>query len=399
MGEQTVHSARAILGSILLASGLLFATAAGAQSVASDQNQLKGLWLTTAYPSLTEHVGDSITLDLTLRNMDMPPERVALAVDGLPTGWTYEIDGGGNAVTEAIVDPNSQRSLTLKITPPKDAKTGTYPFTVTGKSDASNLNLPISLALAEAKPDKVTLEPKLPALRGTPKSSFDFDVTVKNDGASDQTYNLVAAGPAGFETTFKEQYGSQELTSIPIKAGQSKDLKVNVKLPQNVAAGQYTVTAEAASPAATGKTPLVLDVTGQPQLSLSGPEGRLSGDATAGKARSFKFTLENTGTAPAKNVKMTASAPSGWKVEFDPKTIPTLAPGDKPDVNVSITPSDKAIAGDFVVRVNANGDGASDNASFRVTVLTSTMWGIAGLGIIGAAVVALAFAVTRYGRR
>ncbi len=257
----------------------------------------------------------------------------------------------------------------------------------------------MTLALAEAKPDQVTLDPKLPALRGTPKSSFDFDVTVKNDGASDQTYNLIADGPPGFETTFKEQYGTQELTSIPLKAGESKDLKVSVKLPQNVAAGQYQVAAEAASATVSGKTQLTLDVTGQPTLSLSGPEGRLSGDATAGKARTFKFTLQNTGTAPAQNVKMTASSPSGWKVDFDPATIDTIAPNDTQDVNVSIMPSDKAIAGDFVVSVSANGDGASDNASFRVTVLTSTMWGIAGLGIIGAAVVALAFAVTRYGRR
>ncbi len=383
----------------MLAGGLVFAGAAGAQSVASGQDQLKGLWLTTAYPSLTERIGDNVTLDLTLRNMNMPPERVALSVDGLPAGWTYEIDGGGKPVTEAMVDPNSNRSLTLKITPPKDVKTGTYRFTVAGNSDTSPLNLPVTLALAEAKPDQVALEPKLPALRGTPKSNFDFDVTVRNDGASDQTYNLLADGPPGFETTFKEQYGTQELTSIPLKAGESKDLKVSVKLPQNVAAGQYTVTAEAASPTVSGRTQLLLDVTGQPQLSLAGPEGRLSGDATAGKARTFKFTLENTGTAPAQNVKLSASAPSGWKVEFDPKTIAAIAPGDTPDVNVSITPSDKAIAGDFVVRVNANGDGASDNASFRVTVLTSTMWGIAGLGIIGAAVVALAFAVTRYGRR
>ena len=141
--------------------------------------------------------------------MNMPPERVAVSLDGLPDGWTYEIDGGGKSVTEAIVEPDSTRALTLKITPPKDVKTGTYKFTVTGRSDASPLALPVTLALAEAKPDMVTLEPKLPALRGTPKSSFDFDVTVKNDGASDQTYKLLADAPPGFETTFKEQYGSR----------------------------------------------------------------------------------------------------------------------------------------------------------------------------------------------
>ncbi len=132
-----MHSARAILGSIALAGGLVLANAALAQSDASGQEQLKGLWLTTAYPSLTERIGDSVTLDLTLRNMNMPPERVALSVDGLPAGWTYEIDGGGKPVTEAMVDPDSNRSLTLKITPSKDVKTGTYQFTVKGTSDAS----------------------------------------------------------------------------------------------------------------------------------------------------------------------------------------------------------------------------------------------------------------------
>ncbi|MCA9906964.1 MAG: hypothetical protein KC547_24080, partial [Anaerolineae bacterium] len=69
------------------------------------------------------------------------------------------------------------------------------------------------------------------------------------------------------------------------------------------------------------------------------------------------------------------------------------------DVAATMTPSDKAIAGDYVVTVRANGDGASDNAAFRITVLTSTLWGVAGLGVIGAAVIVLAVAVTRYGRR
>ena len=64
-----------------------------------------------------------------------------------------------------------------------------------------------------------------------------------------------------------------------------------------------------------------------------------------------------------------------------------------------MTPSNNAIAGDYMVSVRADGDGASDNADFRVTVTTSTIWGAAGLGVIGAAVIVLAMAVTRYGRR
>ena len=393
----------AILASCLIVSGLTVAVAANAQDTTAGTpaatEALTGLWLTTDYPALTERVGDDIKLDLTLQNKNLPPKRVALGVDGLPSGWTYEIDGGGKIVTAAMVLPDTSQRLSLKLTPPKDIKSGTYQFTISGKGDSETLALPVTLVLADAKPATVTVTPKLPALRGTPKSNFDFDVDVKNEAPDDQTFNLLAQAPAGFQVTFKEQYGAQELTSIPIKAGESKSLKVSVKLPQNIEAGQYKVDVGAASPTVNGQTTLLLDVTGQPSLALTGPDGRLSGDATAGQERTFKFTVQNTGTAPAKNVKFDASSPQGWKVAFDPKTIDSVAPNDQIPVSVSMTPSDKAIAGDYVVSVRTNGDGASDSASFRVTVLTSTMWGIAGLGIIGAAVVVLAFAVTRYGRR
>ena len=243
------------------------------------------------------------------------------------------------------------------------------------------------------------MTPKLPALRGSPKSAFDFNVAVKNEAPTDQTFNLLAKAPAGFDATFKEQYGTQELTSIPLKAGESKTLKVSVKPPQSVEAGQYKVEIAAASPTTSGQSALLLDITGQPTVSLTGPEGRLSGDATAGQERTFKFTVENNGSAPAQNVMLSSSSPQGWKITYDPQKIPSIAPGDKVPVSVNMTPSDKAIAGDYMVTVSANGDGTFDHANFRVTVLTSTMWGIAGLGIIGAAVVVLAFAVTRYGRR
>jgi uncharacterized membrane protein len=348
---------------------------------------------------VTERAGDDIKLDLTLQNRNQPPRRVELGITGLPDGWTWEIDGGGKPVSAAIVAPDQSQRLSLKIVPAKGARNGTYGFTVNGKTDGDALALPITLVLAEAKAATVTVEPKLPALRGSPKSAFDFDIDVKNDALTDATFNLLAQAPAGFQVVFKEQYGTQELTSIPIKAGETKSLKASVSLPQNVAAGQYPVKVGAASPTTSGSTSLLLDVTGQPSIALGGPDGRLSGDATAGLPRTFKFSAKNDGTAPAKTVKFDASAPQGWKVEFDPATVDTIAPGDTLPVSVTMTPSDKAIAGDYVVSVRANGDGASDSQSFRVTVLTSTMWGIAGLGIIGAAVVVLAFAVTRYGRR
>jgi uncharacterized membrane protein len=153
------------------------------------------------------------------------------------------------------------------------------------------------------------------------------------------------------------------------------------------------------SGAAQADTPVVLDITGQPQLALVGPGGMLSGSAVAGKEHTFSFTVDNDGGAAAKDVALSANAPSGWKVDFEPTKLDQIPPGGKAKAEMRITPASNAIAGDYSVDVNADGQGASDDLKFRVTVETSTAWGFAGLGVIGVAVLVMAGAVTRYGRR
>ena len=266
--QKTCGRVSTILASCLIVSGLTVAVAANAQDTTAGTpaatEALTGLWLTTDYPALTERVGDDIKLDVDLQNKNLPPKRVALSVDGLPSGWTYEIDGGGKPVTAAMVQPDTSQRLSLKLTPPKDIKTGTYQFTVSGKADGETLDLPVTLSLADAKPAKVDRRPETAG--AARHAQFDLRLRRRRQerGAADQTFNLLAEAPAGFQVTFKEQYGSQELTSIPIKAGEIKSLKVSVKPPQNVAAGQYTVAVGAASPTVHGQTTLLLDVTGQP---------------------------------------------------------------------------------------------------------------------------------------
>jgi uncharacterized membrane protein len=109
--------------------------------------------------------------------------------------------------------------------------------------------------------------------------------------------------------------------------------------------------------------------------------------------------LANDGTAPIDEVELSGTVPANWKVEFNPKTIPSLAPNEKKDVQVVVTPADKAIAGDYVASFRANGRGESASADFRITVTTSTLWGIVGVGIIAVALLVLLGAVARFGRR
>jgi uncharacterized membrane protein len=92
--------------------------------------------------------------------------------------------------------------------------------------------------------------------------------------------------------------------------------------------------------------------------------------------------------------------PEGWKSNFDPKKLPQLAPSARQDVKVTLTPSDKAIAGDYQTTIRASAAGGlSESANFRITVLTSTWLGAVGIAIIAIALLVAVFAVARFGRR
>jgi uncharacterized membrane protein len=132
---------------------------------------------------------------------------------------------------------------------------------------------------------------------------------------------------------------------------------------------------------------------------LSGREGVLSASATAGADSSVAVVVSNNGTAPAENIRLSGNAPTGWKISFEPKTIDRIAPNQHKEVQAQIRPPAKAIAGDYATTLTATTNGENGSANFRVTVTTSTMWGVAGVGIIGAAVLIMVGAVARFGRR
>jgi uncharacterized membrane protein len=64
-----------------------------------------------------------------------------------------------------------------------------------------------------------------------------------------------------------------------------------------------------------------------------------------------------------------------------------------------IVPSGDAIAGDYIVKVRASNDLANGEVDLRVTVETSLLWGIIGIGLIVLVIVGLGYVFRRYGRR
>jgi uncharacterized membrane protein len=380
----------------LAALTALLAPAARSDDAPKD---VKGIYLMSDYPAVTLRPGATSNVTLRLQNYAMTPERLALSVAGVPAGWTATLMGGGQPVEAAMPATNSSVSLELRLDVPKDAPMGTQTLTVSAAGATTKVDLPVQVTLAKDLPAKLTLTPQLPELRGTSKSSFEYQLGIKNDSGKRLTVSLSAQAPQNFDASFTEQYGSQELNAVPVDAGQTKDVKLKVTPPNTAAAGDYKVTARVAAEDASATADLGLTITGQPKLDISGREGLVSTRASAGKETSVPVVITNTGTAPADNIDLSGSAPSGWKITFDPKTVDRIAPNANKEVQALITPTEKAIAGDYVTTVRASARGESASTNFRVTVTTSTMWGIAGVGIIGVALLVMVGAVARFGRR
>jgi uncharacterized membrane protein len=380
---------------------LLAVLLGAAGAVAADQSSnITGLFLTTKYPGLTVRAGETTTVDLALRNFKLPPQSLTLSVPEVADGWKATILGGGQPVTAVQVAPDSEERLQLRLEPPAGTGKGEYRFTVQAKSAQHDEKLPITLTIGEELPAKLKLTTNFPALRGTATTSFKYRVTVTNDSGRDATINFSADAPRNFQVSFTEAYGSQQITSIPIEAGKSKDVEASLTIPRETQAGDYKLTLHAKTEATSADLPVTLTIVGQAKVAVSGEGGRLSGEAYAGQNSQLTVVLRNDGSEAARDIELSATTPEGWKSSFEPKQLPQLAAGQTQEVKVTLTPSERAIAGDYqtTVRASATG-GLSESANFRITVLTSTLWGVVGIAIIAIALLVVVFAVARFGRR
>ena len=372
---------------------------AGAPRAEDAPPGVKGFFLLTDYPAVTVRPGAVATVSMRLQNYALPPENLKLAISGVPAGWSATLLGGGQPVAAAMPLTNQSVSLQLRLDVPAGADMGTQTITVSATSAAGAVNLPVAITLAKDLPAKLTVESQLPSLRGTSKSSFEYQLNIKNDSGRNLVVSFAAQAPANYETTFTEQYGSQEISSIPIEAGQSKGIKLRVRPPSTIGAGTYPVKVRVSAEDTSAETSVALEIVGQPRLTITGADGRLNGKATAGKESTMQIIVTNTGTAPAEEVELAGSGSSGWKVNFEPKTIDRIAPGQNKELQALITPPDKAIAGDYGVNLRATARAETASADFRIAVETSTLWGIVGFGILAVALLTLVMAVVKFGRR
>lgn len=364
-----------------------------------------GIDMSTDYPGIMAKAGETVNFPLDFLSLDGEGHDIALSAVSLPEEWSGYFKGGNSQISKVHVnaadpDKDSDSPASFSLTVPEDAPEGVYQVELKADAGSGNTDtLELEITVNEEETGESNFTSEYPEQQGVTGTTFSFDTTIVNNRGTNQSYSLSAEAPQGWQVTFTPSDDSSNVASMEVEAGSSKGLKVTVTPPENVEKGDYTIPCTAVSANDKLSTELKVSITGTYDVGLSTPDGLLSFDAYANKESSVTLSVTNNGNVELNNLNLTSSAPTDWEVAFSESSIDTLEPGATKEITATVKPGDNAITGDYVTTISINNENTSASADFRVSVKTSTTWGIAAVGIIIVLLAGLGYIFKKFGRR
>jgi uncharacterized membrane protein len=391
----------------LVILGLVMNQSLGFAADEDDKNRPERMVLMAVeYPGVEITKDDDVSMDIIFYNKGKKDENVEVLVEQKPEGWQARVKTYRFDVTGVHVPSADDKTLTFEAEPDENVQPGKYEFRIAAKTQDGRFNMAqtIIVSVKEGEADKkeskgVKLTTSYPVLRGPSDATFEFSVEVDSKLDEDAVFDLFAQVPQGWEVNFKPAYESKFISSLRIKSKQSTSVAVEVKPAMGAQAGEYPINVRVASSDAKAEAALMVILTGTYGLEVGTPNGLLSLDARQGKPANISFYVKNTGSAANQNIKFMSFKPENWKVEFNPENIDLVKPDEIKQVELTITPYEDALVGDYSVSVSVEGEKDSKVIEFRTTVKASAAWGWIGIGIIVVVIVGL-FGLFRWlGRR
>ncbi|MDH7523847.1 MAG: NEW3 domain-containing protein [Peptococcaceae bacterium] len=354
----------------------------------------------TTYPGISAAAGENIFFPLEIKNNTSSGQVVNLKIVSLPKDWSAVFRGQGREIQQVYVEPNASSSTDLRVNIPETAAAGRHIINVRAESAAGYRdNIALTIVISDARSGGDEMKAQYAELKGSSDATFNFKVNLTNNGGNEQTYSLGARAPDGWQVAFTPSYESQQVASINVKPGETVGLDVKVTPAVSAEAGEYNVMIGAVSPVSQATENLKIIISGTYKMELTTPTERLNASVVAGKEEKVNLVVRNKGGAVLNDINFSSYQPPDWAVTFDPKKVDALKPGESRQITALIKASSKAIAGDYVVSVTASTRETSSTADLRVTVRTSTLWGIVGLIIVLIVIAGVYRVFQIYGRR
>ncbi|MCL4377880.1 MAG: NEW3 domain-containing protein [Actinobacteria bacterium] len=251
---------------------------------------------------------------------------------------------------------------------------------------------------SEIKPE-VKFDITYPELKAKAGAQFEFKADVSFIGEEETVFNLTAEAPQGWYVSIQPAYEQTEISAVKLIPGKKESLKfVAIPLTKQEP-GEYDIKIKAASDTIQAEAEFKAIITATYELTFTPTNGRYDMKATSGKDNHFAVQLKNTGSAAIEKITLTSSGPDGWKIKFNPSEIDKLDADKTKDIDVTVFPPDRTIAGDYMVTLNVASENSSPKMDVRVTVQTPTIWGWVGIGIIVIVIVGVGIIFAKLGRR
>ena len=365
----------------------------------------RAIEIAPAYTGVVLPAGEKLSVDVDVYDKGRADENINLSLPSVPKGWNAYLKTYSFEVTGLHLQSDSSKNLTLKADPDKDVGPGTYVFEIKAETQdgvltsTGRVTVTVKPKAEMPKSEDLVLTTSYPVLKGPTDTKFEFSVEVKNNTDKDGIFNLNAQAPKNWEVNFKPAYEDKFFSSLRIKAGQSQTMAVAVNPYALAEPGEYPIKVNVSSDIAKAEAELNVILTGTYKLDAGTSNGLLSLTAVRGEPTNLSFYVKNSGSASQNNIRFLSFKPENWKVEFKPENIDTLAPGALKQIELTVTPSEQALVGDYSVAVRIDGEKVNKSLELRTTVKASTAWGWIGIGIIVLVVAGLVVLFIGMGRR
>jgi uncharacterized membrane protein len=355
--------------------------------------------LKSTYLSISEEIGETINLPLTISNQGEVDKKVTLEAD-IPTDWSISFKTGQNMVVKSlIINAGDTEQLSVTLEPPDNVALGDYDIIVRALDvngailDVFELDVNLRISVSEIEVISSFTEVSIQA-----GNSVTFPIAVWNRGEADAlTLFTVEVLPENWKVSFITD--DLEIASIRIPAGESESVRMVVVPPNSVESGTYNLKAVIESDeGAQNELDFLITVTGSYSLDLE--PSTLYSTSKIGGSVSYTARVTNRGQTAVTTLYLDAVLPDDWDATISPVQISSLDPRDSVTFSITLDIPSDATAGDYLITMQAFSDQLdSDEVDVRITAQASNTWGFIGLGLAGVSVVGAGLLFKRFKRR